>query len=459
MGTKRMYIAISLLVAVALAGYFTRTSWMKPATEVTAQLKEQRVAQGDLKIDLVADGNVTLPVYNVDFEVEGKIARIAVKPGQTVKKGDIIAELDNEDYVQAINKAALAHKKAAAGLTNTEQQTRIDNMTEKQKIDELKLDYEKSKIDQNTQIKAEEQKVDDLQTQLKKLEQEYTSMSKLMDAYAKNEIESKRLDYENAKKAYAAQVARYNAVKEQAQSTISKAKLSYENQKKKYEATSGAAGQIATARVEVESAQNELATAQVNLAKTVLRAPLDGKVLYISKKVGEQVSKVQSDDDTTTADTKHFIVLAESSKVQVKANVPESDIKSITLGQPVEVSVEASEDERMRGVVTEISSLPEVDGNGVVTYEVTTEITGPGDVLKEGMSAVISFIIKEKKNVLYIPNQAVTAEGGKQYVQVKQQDGTIGKKQVQGGLSDGENVEIISGLNRGDIVLMKEGKR
>lgn len=459
MKTKWMYMSAGLLVMIALTGYFTRTLWMKPTQEASTQMKEQRVMQGDLKIDQVADGNITLPLYNVDFEVNGTLARIAVKSGQMVKKGDILAELDSDTYTQAISKAELSRKKAETSLANVQQQTSLDNVTGKQKVEELQLDYEKSKTDQNAQIATEEQKVHDLQTQFKKLEQEYTTMSKLADAYPKNDIESKRLDYENAKKAYESGLAHYKMVKVQAEEAINKAKVSYENQKKQYAMTSGTAGQVATARVEVESAQNDLATAQTNLNKTVLRAPIDGKVVYISKKVGEQTGPVQDDGSTTTVDTKHFIVLADSGTVQVKSNVTESDIKNITLGQPVEVTVDANEGEAIRGKVTAINSLPKVDSNGVVTYEVTADLTGAGDTLKEGMSAVVSFILKEKKNVLYVPNKAVKAENGKQYVQVKQPDGTVAKKYVQGGMTDGENMEVVSGLSRNDIVLVKEGKK
>jgi HlyD family secretion protein len=76
----------------------------------------------------------------------------------------------------------------------------------------------------------------------------------------------------------------------------------------------------------------------------------------------------------------------------------------------------------------------------------------------EGMTCVINFIIKQRENVLYISNGAVTMEDGKQYVEVKGSDGNITKKQITTGLSDGDVAEVVSGLKAGETVIVRSGK-
>ena len=67
----------------------------------------------------------------------------------------------------------------------------------------------------------------------------------------------------------------------------------------------------------------------------------------------------------------------------------------------------------------------------------------------------MTFITRTTKEVLYISNRAVIRTGGKSYVKIKTEDGTIKTTEVTTGFSDGVNVEILSGLSEGDIVLIE----
>ena len=73
----------------------------------------------------------------------------------------------------------------------------------------------------------------------------------------------------------------------------------------------------------------------------------------------------------------------------------------------------------------------------------------------KGMTGDITFITKETQEVMYVSNRAVTRDGKKSYVKVKDENGNIKITEVKTGFSDGVNVEIIEGLNVGDVVLIE----
>ena len=72
-----------------------------------------------------------------------------------------------------------------------------------------------------------------------------------------------------------------------------------------------------------------------------------------------------------------------------------------------------------------------------------------------GMSATVTFVSKQVEDVIYVSNRAVTVEDGKSYVKIKDENGEAVKTEVTTGFSDGSNVEIQSGVNEGDIVLIE----
>ena len=71
------------------------------------------------------------------------------------------------------------------------------------------------------------------------------------------------------------------------------------------------------------------------------------------------------------------------------------------------------------------------------------------------MTGDITFITKETEEVMYVSNRAIIREGTKSYVKVKEADGSVKKTQVVTGFSDGVNVEIVEGLEVGDVVLIE----
>jgi RND family efflux transporter MFP subunit len=352
-----LILLIMIVIPMIFAGAFGKT-------DTGAKISTQPVRQGAIKIDFVGDGQISLPLKNLDFEVQGKIINIWVKPGQAVKKGDKLAEIDAQTYEEALQKAEIEYKKAEAGLFNVAQQTGLNLLLNNKQID----------------------------------------------------------------------IALIGSALSGAQS-------------------------YQVAKLNLDAAKSSLTAARDKLAQKVLVAPTDGKIISIAKTMGDTtgggMSATSSGSSDTSVPDKGFIVFLDSDKAYVDSNITESDINNIFMGQEVEVTVDAADGGYIPGKVVKIDGVPQVDSNNVVTYKVTAELAENQDLIREGMTAVISFIINQKDNVLIIPNRAVQTEDGRQYVEVKNKDGQIVKKSIRTGLSDGENVELVSGLKRGESVVVR----
>ncbi len=71
--------------------------------------------------------------------------------------------------------------------------------------------------------------------------------------------------------------------------------------------------------------------------------------------------------------------------------------------------------------------------------------------MREGLTVTVSITAEQRTNILLVPNKAITSRSGRYYVQVVS-GGTTTEKMIQTGITDGQNTEVISGLNEGDVV-------
>ena len=139
-------------------------------------------------------------------------------------------------------------------------------------------------------------------------------------------------------------------------------------------------------------------------------------------------------------------------RMKVQVSIDEQDILLLSKGQKADVTLDALEGQTFEGTVTEIGADAET-GSGSAKYPVTIEIDSADD-MKFGMSAEVTVKVGEAADVLVIPMDALQQEGETTFVYTEEaDDGTLGgKKNVETGLSDGENVEITSGLSDGDTI-------
>jgi len=139
--------------------------------------------------------------------------------------------------------------------------------------------------------------------------------------------------------------------------------------------------------------------------------------------------------------------------MSITASINEGDISDLEAGQSIRANIEAIGLIGLEGKVTGLGAVPKIDNSGIVSYTVTAVLDKPNERIFDGMSAFVTFIKKEKTNVLLISNKAIFIEEGKQYVQVRKADGTIEKRPITAGLSNGSQSEVIEGLEAGETVV------
>ena len=177
--------------------------------------------------------------------------------------------------------------------------------------------------------------------------------------------------------------------------------------------------------------------------QTALISPINGQVIVSSLNPGQTI---------TTSDA----VLVLSDRLIVKADVDETDIGNVKLGQKAEISLDAYPDIKVTGVVDHIyyeSTLV----NNVNIYKVDLVPSTVPDVFRSGMSANVNVVIREKDNVLLLPLSAVRSRNGRSIVSVKGPSAdSVRRVPVKTGLKDDKNVEILEGVSSGDVVMVKD---
>ncbi len=179
---------------------------------------------------------------------------------------------------------------------------------------------------------------------------------------------------------------------------------------------------------------------------TPLISPIDGDVIVRPVEPGQ-----------TVATTSPVLVL--SDRLIVNAQVDETDVGKVKIGQQAMVSLDAYPDVKVKSRVDHISYESKVVNN-VTIYEVDVLPEKVPDVFRSGMSATVEIVEANKENVLCLPLEAVrrTKRGGR--VLLAQGNGkTPIEQKVALGIADEKNVEIVSGLAAKDTVLIRSAKK
>lgn len=289
-------------------------------------------------------------------------------------------------------------------------------------------------------------------------------------AVAKAQIETAKTAYQQARTKYAEESSSLEEKLDSAEEKYSEAKSSYEKAsnsrlveeyaaqstldttlaksetaKSVYDITlAQTANSLASQELEVKELAAELATLQESLGDGILRAPCSGLVMSVSAKAGDDVAA-----GTTIA------TISNSANVYVSVSIDQEDIGDIAIGKEANVLFASQSDSKFTGVVDSISTIPARAGSSTVSYTVSVKLDGDASSIYEGMTGDVTFITKELQDVLYVSNKAVSTEGTKQLVKVRDANGEIQQVEVTTGFSDGKNVEISSGLAEGDVALIE----
>lgn len=188
---------------------------------------------------------------------------------------------------------------------------------------------------------------------------------------------------------------------------------------------------------------DELARWEDLYKPTPLVAPVAGLVIARNVEPGQTV---------TAADA----VLVMSDRLILKAQVDETDVGQVRLGQPVRIVLDAYPREPLRGRVEHIAFEAKTVNN-VTIYEVDVLPEDVPAFMRSGMTANLTFHVAERENTLLLPVSAVKGGGDAAVVRVPGPEGLPVEKSVRAGLSDGKRIEILDGLAEGDRVLVANG--
>jgi multidrug efflux pump subunit AcrA (membrane-fusion protein) len=230
--------------------------------------------------------------------------------------------------------------------------------------------------------------------------------------------------------------------------------------------------EVAAAQADVNNKQAVLDDAQRQLDDTTLVAPTDGTVAVIGGRIGEEVPGGGSNrggfdasalsrppnaqaPGSVSSRAGGFVTLTDLGTTEVRARFSEADTAKIHPGQAAKVEFE-SLGQQLTARVIRIDPIETVVAN-VVTYTVTLLLDKKLEEIKPGMTGNVDVIISQKQNVLRLPVTAINPRNGRATVQVVKPDGTQETRQVSTGLKGDDDIEITSGLDAGDKVVVTPG--
>jgi HlyD family secretion protein len=201
------------------------------------------------------------------------------------------------------------------------------------------------------------------------------------------------------------------------------------------------------AEADVMSAQGQVQAAQARYEDTVIRAPSNGTITKVNVKYGEQA------DAQKTA-----IVLQDVDHLYIEADINESNITTIKVGQSVVITFDALGPEKVfKGTVAQIDPSS-VTTEGVVNYKIKVSLDEKNDIIRPGMNAEITVVARTIPNVLSVPKAAVTVRDGVSYVNIitNEKRKKYKEHEVKTGIvGDGNLIEITEGLTANDRIALR----
>ncbi len=155
-----------------------------------------------------------------------------------------------------------------------------------------------------------------------------------------------------------------------------------------------------------------------------------------------------------------IISLADSSCAELSVSIDQEDISDVVVGMDVNVVFDAYTGYTMEAYVDSIEMTTSSGISASVSYTVVIHCEVPQETedtiaIFQGMTATATFVLKQVEDVLVISSKCITTENGLEYVNVLRDDGTVDTLEIVTGFSDGFDVEVTSGLEEGDVVIIE----
>tara|TARA_B110000116_G_scaffold266835_1_gene278156 strand:- start:4021 stop:5151 length:1131 start_codon:yes stop_codon:yes gene_type:complete len=186
-----------------------------------------------------------------------------------------------------------------------------------------------------------------------------------------------------------------------------------------------------------------------SVANTNIRSTVDGTILEIPVKKGQQVTESNNFNPGTTIAT-----IADLNMMIFEGKVDESEVAKLKVGMPLEVNLGAIQNQKFKAKLRFIAPKGNEE-NGAVKFKIEGDVSLDGlSFIRAGYSANASLVLEKKDSVLSISEAILQFDRktGDSYVEVEVGDQKFERKNIKIGISDGINVEIISGIDKDDKI-------
>ena len=404
MTKKKIYILVGVVIALIIVLVTLKSKGIIGGNDDSKQVETAKADEITIVETVSATGKIQPEIeVKISSEVSGEIIALPVKEGQVVKKGDLLVKINPMLYTSGLNRSISNLSGTKAGLSQADASFK-----------EAKANYDRSKT-----------------------------------LYDKGIIS--RSDWDKA-------IASFEVAKASKQSA-------YYN---------------------VESASATVTESKDNLGRTTIYAPADGTISSLGVELGERVLGTQQMTGT------ELLRVANLNNMEVEVDVNENDIVKINIGDSTKIQVDAYLKKEFKGIVTSISNSASTatTADQVTNFKVKVRILKESyqDLLagkpktyspfRPGMTATVDIITKRKEKVIGIPISAVVVKSDttatKTYeVKDEGEDKKVASKSdkkfecvfvkagnkakiriVKTGIQDDTNIEITSGLKKGDVVIV-----
>ncbi len=399
MKKKILFTTVIILVLIVAILLFKKFSTNK---EVIKILETAKVKRGDIQeiIDATAIVKTQVNAYvKVGARATGKIQKMNVDIGDYVKKGQLIAVIDQRELKKEVDRLQAELNRARANLKEIEKVYPL-------KIKEAEENLKKAKANYDYALW-------NFKREKELLKREFTT----------------RQDYEKAEMNL-----------KTAKADLDFAKASLNRLKEEYKV------KLKEAESNYEAVKESLEKVKIKLSYTEIYSPIDGIVANITAREGETV--------VAGLQVANLITILNPDRLEVRIYVDETDIGKVKEKQKVIYFTDAYPNKIFEGYISKIYPEPVVKENIVYYLAIVKVKPDYAKYLRPEMTVYAKIITGVKHNVLLIPNSALKFEGGKQYV-YKVMNGKPVKVFIKTGVMGEKFTEVIEGLNEGDLVATK----
>jgi HlyD family secretion protein len=450
-------LALTLVGGIGYAIYYQVAAVSRQ--EVRRRVLTQSVERQSLAIAVSANGTVK-PERSINLSPKnsGILKRLLVKEGDIVKQGQILANMDDSNLRGQVISAQGQLAQAQANLQKAQAGNRPQDIGQAQaQLDEAEANLQKAIAGNRPQdIGQAQAQLQNTQAALSKAEDNFRRNQDLYNTgvISLQTLNQSRADRDAAqatvnvsKQALGLQKAgsrpedieQVRAVVKQRQQALALLKAGSRKE------------DIDVARAQVTSARGTLQNILAQINDTVIRAPFDGVVTKKYADPGAFVTPTTASSDVSSATSSSILSLASTN--EVVANLAETNISKISLGQKVTITADAYPGKTFEGNVKQIAAQSVVSQN-VTSFEVRLTLIDPQRLLRSGMNVTTDFQVGKLENVLVVPTASVVRRENATGVFVAGENNRPIFTPIETGVTVNNFTEVKSGLTGNERVLL-----